>query len=123
MLLVKTQLKNSRIHGVGIFADEDIRKGTAIWRIYEGFDLEYSVEAVDKLPTAAREQVISRSYTSMDTGKLVMCGDDARFMNHSSHPNTKNGDKWTTIAVRDISRGEELTCDYYEFDADAGRHF
>ncbi len=50
MLLVKTQLKNSRIHGVGIFADEDIPKGTAIWRDYEGFDLEYSVEAVDKLP-------------------------------------------------------------------------
>ena len=123
MLLVKTQLKNSRIHGVGIFADEDIPKGTAIWRDCKGFDLEYSVEAVDKLPTAAREQVISRAYTSMDNGKWVLDGDDARFMNHSSHPNTKNGDKWTTIASRAIARGEELTCDYYEFDADAARHF
>ena len=31
MLLVKTYLDKSLIHGVGVFADEFIKKGTLMW--------------------------------------------------------------------------------------------
>ena len=32
MLLVKTRLAPSPIAGIGLFADEDIKKGTVTWR-------------------------------------------------------------------------------------------
>ena len=32
MLLVKTTLRPSEVHGLGLFADEFIPKGIAIWR-------------------------------------------------------------------------------------------
>ena len=63
------------------------------------------------------------AYVSTTTGKGVLCADDARFMNHSDRPNTHSGTDErgyvTTIASRDIRAGEEITCDYYEFDTDA----
>ncbi len=50
----------------------------------------------------------------------MLCGDDARFFNHSDTPNCfdfpdeRGG---TTVAARDIDPGEELTSDYASFDA------
>ena len=37
MLLVKTRLGKSRIHGLGVFAAQPIRKGQPVWRFVEGF--------------------------------------------------------------------------------------
>jgi len=52
----------------------------------------------------------------------VLRMDDARFMNHSSEPNLCNGSSsLVDIACRDIAPGEELTCDYYSFDAEAAK--
>ena len=42
MLLVKTYLDRSPIHGLGVFAAEFIRKGTRVWRFVESFDRVYS---------------------------------------------------------------------------------
>ena len=57
----------------------------------------------------------------------VLCGDDARFFNHSPSPNcvdiydSSHGlddAHDVTIAARDILPGEELTCDDALFDMD-----
>ncbi|MCB1496704.1 MAG: SET domain-containing protein, partial [Bauldia sp.] len=54
-------------------------------------------------------------YQPADAPVFVLCGDNARFMNHSSKPNADDiGD--LTIACRDIAKGEEITCDYAKFD-------
>ncbi len=53
--------------------------------------------------------------------KYVLCGDNARFCNHSTAPNS--GDDPTnanaTMAICDILPGEEIVCDYYSFDVNA----
>jgi SET domain-containing protein len=54
----------------------------------------------------------------------VLCIDNARFMNHADEPNTAGVHTAGAIdgydvATRDISKGEELTCDYRLFDAEA----
>ncbi len=97
MLLVKTYLDRSAIHGIGLFAGERIRKGTVIWRRSPEIDL---------LLTAL--------------GKFVLCGDDARFFNHADAPNCHDipdEGGGPTVAARDIEAGEELTSDYASFDA------
>ncbi len=60
-------------------------------------------------------------------GKLkvwVLCADDGRFFNHSDNPNCREEKdskyfQGRTIAIKDIKQGEEMTCDYFEFDAKA----
>jgi len=114
MLLVKTYLDKSPIHGLGVFAGEFIRKGTKIWRFVEGFDRFYSPQQFVKLPKSARDFIKQHGY-QVD-GEILLTADNDHHMNHSDAPNTylRNG---YAIARRNIRQGEEITNDYREFDA------
>lgn len=124
MILVKTRLDKSAIHGIGIFAVASIPKGTLIWVFNPEFDLVLAPDQVELLPEAAREQFLNYAYLSKKTGRYVLCTDDARFFNHDASPNVTckipdNADSDEALvcfAARDISVGEELTCNYSEFD-------
>ena len=121
MLLVKTRIAQSAIHGIGIFADEFIPKGTTIWEFTPGFDVYVTAEEIQTLPAPAQAQMLKYCHREVDNGQYVLCADDARFFNHADEPNTVDlpGPEGPTIAVRDITIGEELTGDYWAFDADA----
>jgi uncharacterized protein len=124
MLHVKTKIGNSNIHGLGCFANENIKKGEIVWTFDNRVDIKISESEMRQLPKVAQELFEKYGYTNIvDNERLViLCGDNARFMNHSDHPNTshKQGSQFDTdIAVRDIFAGEELTCNYYSFDLDA----
>lgn len=124
MLLVKTKIGPSKINGIGLFADQFIPKGTITWRFTPGFDLAYSIKDFEHLPELAREYVARHCYKSKRSHHYVLCSDNARFLNHySDNPsildakdelNPENID----VAARDIHPGEEMTCDYSEFDAE-----
>jgi uncharacterized protein len=123
MLMVKTRLGQSAIEGLGLFAEEDIPKGTVTWRFVPGFDQTFAPAEIESLPDAARAEMLRYTYLHTRTGKYVACLDNARFMNHSDVPNTMGAyhgpdDEGYDIATRDIAKGEELTCDYRLFDAD-----
>lgn len=122
MLLVKTNLNVSRIHGIGLFADEFIREGTIIWRFNPLIDLRFSEEQLNQLPPGSYEQIKKYSYREKHSRLYVLCGDDARFFNHSENPNCidvfYNEEEDLTFADRDINFGEELTCNYALFDLD-----
>ena len=117
MLLVKTKIGPSKIHGIGLFAAEFIRKGTRIWELTEGFDLKVTRTVIDRLPEASRLLMLKYSYVERDSGLYVICMDDARYFNHSDNPNTKEIPSVCTIALHDIKVEEELTGDYRTFDA------
>jgi SET domain-containing protein len=122
MLLVKTKLDLSGIHGIGLFADEFIPKDTVIWKFNALIDLRCSEEEIQKLSRDSRRQIEKYSYREKHSGLYVLCGDDARFFNHSTTPNCfdyyRNEEEDLTVALRDIYPGEELTCDYAQFDLD-----
>jgi len=120
VLLVKTYLAPSRIHGIGIFAAEPIQKGTVVWRLEPAIDIDLTEDEVEKLSPPAREQIRKYTYLDLVRRKLVLCGDDARFFNHEDEPSCHDfpdSDGGTTVAARDIELGEELPCDYASFDA------
>jgi SET domain-containing protein len=117
MLTVKTRVHLSPIEGLGLFANEIIRAGQIIWEFHPIFDTTYSQEEFERLPGAAKPHIRKYSYFCPEKQKWILCGDDARFMNHSDTPNTFEEPGNRTIAVRDIAIGEELTCDYRQFDA------
>lgn len=120
MLLVKTYLDRSAIHGIGLFAGERIAKGTVVWRLEPAIDLQLGEAQIGALHPVARAQIEKYTYLDRALGTYVLCGDDARFFNHSEAPNCldyPDAHGGTTVAARDIEAGEELTSDYAAFDA------
>ncbi len=75
------------------------------------------------MPTIAQEHIRWFAYLDRETGKFILSGDHACFMNHDPNPNSGTLGETTTpvvtLALRDIPEGAELTCNYYSFDAEA----
>ncbi|MDO8341401.1 MAG: SET domain-containing protein [Candidatus Woesebacteria bacterium] len=121
MLLIKTYLAPSRIHGIGLFANEDIKKGTITWRFDPAIDILITEEQISRLPINVSEFIKEYGSLSKSSHKYVLSADNTRFTNHSSKPNleSKFSDEESeaiAIANRDINKGEELTIDYRVFD-------
>jgi len=114
MLKVKTYLDKSPIHGIGVFAGENIKKGTIVWTMVEGFDMVLSKDFLTSLPPQAKKYLDTYSYTQK--GVTILTGDNDRFINHSEAPLARQLPNNDMIATRDIKKGEELTMDYREFD-------
>jgi SET domain-containing protein len=105
----------SKIHGLGLFAGEDIEWGQKL--------IEYQGQRVSQKEVKRRE----RFYDSIGFTCLMQFGEgwgidgiakgnESRFINHSRHPNVaalREG-KWRIVfySLDDIAKGEELTFDY-----------
>ncbi len=126
MILVPTRVAASGIHGNGLFATVDLPKGTPFYRFLPGFDQAISLEAWAALPEPARGFARHFTYFDRATSRMILSGDDARFMNHSESPNTgvpegidfADDEPVLTRTLCDVAAGEELTCDYRAFDGD-----
>ncbi|MEK9505206.1 SET domain-containing protein [Gaopeijia maritima] len=119
MFRVPTYVAPSPIAGVGVYTSLPIAAGTVIWDFTEGVDLRLDPAVVAAIPEPLGSKIRSYCYEESD-GHLVLCGDNARFMNHSFEPNCDDRGH-VTRALRDIAEGEELTCDYRNFDAESER--
>ena len=115
MLTIPTFVMESRTHGLGLFAADHIVGGSVVWQYVPDFDRYVSQTLYASLPDPARRFL--DFYGNVNThGDILICADDARFMNHSSVPNVSAaGD--VNVALRDINVGEEILCEYSEFDA------
>ena len=128
MMIVPTYVGPSEIEGVGIFAVAEIKAGAPIWILEEKFDLLLPVAELVTLPDLQRQFIERYGYPHMTRpGLLVLEFDNGRFMNHSDAPNTDFRNAEIAWATRDIAEGEELTCNYAEFDPNfemqPGRNF
>ena len=116
MMLVRTVLGASSVHGIGIFAAEDIVAGQQIWVADERLDLYIEEASISALPQTAADFLRIYTYPSvLRPGYVELETDNGRFMNHSVAPNTDFKIPDRGFATRDISKGEELLCDYREF--------
>lgn len=116
MLRVKTKLGKSAIHGVGLFADQYIPKGTVTWEYDERFDTAYTEDETKLMSDVAREQFFHYAYLDKKINKYVLCFDDQRFINHSVSRANIDSTPRRDVANRDIQIGEELFCDYDKYD-------
>lgn len=117
MMIVPNYIGPSEIEGVGIFAAEPIISGTAIWTLDERFDHLFIASEIEAMSPLMQEFVSRYGYPHMTReGLTVVEFDNGRFMNHSEAPNTDFTDPNIAWAIRDIATGEEITCDYHEFD-------
>ena len=118
MILVKTQLKLSKVHGIGLFADQFIPKGTKTWEYHSEFDKCFTEGDIKRMSEPARKLLLHYAYYDQNLKGYILPFDDQRFINHSSNLEKINiiSQPEVDIAARDILPGEELLCDYNKFD-------
>ena len=120
MLLVSTTVKASPIHGLGCFTNERINTGQLVWKFDERLDRRLPAADLAALPQPAQDFLLMYANREIYRGQDVftLCGDHARHMNHSDEANlvSTGPELELDVAVRDIEIGEELTCNYNEFD-------
>jgi uncharacterized protein len=125
MLLVPTRLAQSTLHGLGVFAVAPIAKGTPVWRFAKGLDMEFAPDIVPTLPAHVQEFFAHYGYLDRNVQRIILCFDDARFVNHSDMPNVATDyaqDPYgLDVALRDIAAGEEITMNYEDFEKSAAR--
>jgi SET domain-containing protein len=101
------EIKESPIHGRGVFATAKIPRGTVVEKI-KGKPRHYS-----KIPAAL---LLRRGMeASRDIYVVPAEGSVGWFLNHSDRPNCSYDISTREIrATNDIRRGEELTINYHE---------
>jgi len=120
MLQVKTYIDKSSIHGIGLFAEEFIPKGTIVW-IMSDLDMILEQEEFDKLPIIAQDYIRKHGDWDIQMQKITMSFDNDKFINHSDKPNLRYNKNQTTESNKDILKGEEITINYFEFDEQASK--
>ncbi len=124
MLLVKASPKPSKIHGLGLFAEEDIMPFTTVWRFMAG-DCRHAIKDIELWHPKAKEWIWQHGYINPDNPDfIVACGDHSIYMNFASPANTALGGETDgevdLIALTYIIAGHEITVPYSS-DADAER--
>jgi SET domain-containing protein len=116
MLTVPTYVKKSPINGKGIFSVKFIPQDTIIWIFNPEFDLMIPLKLFMSFDIEVQEIFHHYGFLDVDTNKIILCNDNARFTNHSINPNTQSSSLMETITIKDIQIGEEITENYFFFD-------
>ena len=96
--------KKSKIHGFGIFAARDFKKGEIV--------LKWNPRELKKEQVKGLSEGEKR-YIAFLKGKIFLMQPPERFVNHSCDANTR-AENFCDVAKRDIKMGEEITANYSE---------
>ena len=125
MLLIKTRLDRSPIHGIGVFALEDIEAGAPVWEFVADFDSKWTVNQFQNFPEEAKAYI--RRHGFFDQGFFFLDRDNSHFMNQADDANLVEGETGEStpglVAARRIFAGEELTCNCTELCHNGAYHF
>ena len=120
------EVKQSDIHGLGLFAKKCIPKGTIWWHarpqdvLIISKDQFITLDSSHNTPSMKDflHNLLTYSYYERDLDALIFCLDDSRFVNHSFDANSgasedENG--FCAVAIKNIQPGEEITEDYSKY--------
>ncbi len=111
MIHPHTQLQYiNDIVGYGVFATQLIPKGTVIY-VQDSLDLEIFPDEYETHSAEMKTHIEKYSYIN-ERGVRIVSWDFAKYVNHCCHSNTMSTAYGFDIALQDIQKGEELTCDY-----------
>ncbi|MDG6106944.1 SET domain-containing protein-lysine N-methyltransferase [Dactylosporangium aurantiacum] len=103
----------SRLHGAGIIALRDVPVGTAVWWPCPRCTV-LPIGQQAATPPDVLSWLAEYGYRRADGGLIAPCR-GAHLLNHSCDAAVLDVGLSVGIAVRDIARGEEVTCDYRAF--------
>jgi SET domain-containing protein len=108
--IVKLRLAPSDIHGVGVFAMRDLKKGETLYTdiVPHQFDVPYS-KFKQLRPEVAQTLLGHFPLILKGSHFLYPVNKMSAYLNHSDNPNY---DAVKDVALRKIKEGEEITEDY-----------
>jgi hypothetical protein len=114
---IKTKLAPSSIHGIGVFAIRDIKKGEQVFSVWDGETGVYLIpnEKLKQLPDGVQD-LLNMYFINEECGyKVFRLFKGLNFISHnisycnSAYPNEENVNITTDgVATRDIIEGEEI---------------
>ena len=119
MILLDTYLHQSKIHGIGVFANTPIKKGSQVCDydspLAKKFEVNFSRKEVLTYPKVICNFLLTYGYEEpLGSDNLYVSLDKDKFINHSNNPNLSHDG----VALRDIDKDEELMCNYKTLDTD-----
>lgn len=102
---MKIYIGESKLHGKGLLASRNIKKGETIF-IIRGKKVKFLINNKRQANLAGLNWVGWGKNTWIDPAKYCI------YFNHSCNPNSALRKKVTVIALRDIKKDEEVTFDY-----------
>jgi len=101
--------KLSKIHGKGVFASKNFKKGEIVLH----WDTSQIISKIE-FENLNQEE---KKYICLINDKFVIMQEPEKYVNHSCDANTKS-ENFCDIAKRDILKGEEITGNYRETSLD-----
>lgn len=113
MLIIDTILKETTNKGIGLFTNEDLNKDKVISITSKIFNKFYTYKCYNKMNKV--NKIFLDTYGIFKDNGIYLDLDNLRFMNHSNDPNIQFNDRFG-FAMKNIKKGEELTCNYIELE-------
>ncbi|MEK7140373.1 MAG: SET domain-containing protein-lysine N-methyltransferase [Patescibacteria group bacterium] len=103
-------VSKSKLHGKGIFALKDIKKGQFIQHIKGNIKIF--------IPSNKKESISYPNWVGVGKNKWIDPKYPNLYLNHSCNPIAGIKGKVIMVALRDIKKGEEITIDYSIIEGD-----
>ena len=120
MINIKYKLKESPIHGIGMFADQDIDEGQVVATSSPKLDVNISQGEFDSLESREQAEIEYWGFWDKVDNVWHVDFDNTKFINHSDKPSVtqeiEHKDMYL-ITTRPVKKGEELTQNYLEFES------
>jgi len=122
MIHIKYRLDKSNKHGIGLFTEEDLKKGQLIYTASPLLDVNLTEEQFNSLSDLEKDEIRWWGFFHEPSKRWHVDFDVSKFINHSYKSNItqdENFDEAHLITARIIKAGEELTQNYLEFESES----
>lgn len=125
MIHILYKIKSSDTHGIGLFADQNIKADDLIYTPSALLDVDITQEEFEGLTQNEKREVEYYGYFNKKTSRWHVAFDSIRILNHANFDtaNVTQDENMIMKAKRDIVKGEELLQDYVEIYPDGSEHF
>lgn len=125
MIHINCKVTDSKIHGIGLFTNQDIKAGDLIYTPTKLLDVDITQAEFESLTPAEQHSVQYYGYWNKKTQKWHVAFDEIRVLNHGDDniANVTQDEDMVMVAKRDIKSGEELFQDYIEIYPNGSEHF
>jgi len=125
MIHIKYKILASQTHGIGLFADQDIKSGDLVYTPSPLLDVDITQKEFENLTESEQDEIKYYGYFHNKTDKWHVAFDAIRILNHGEPgiANVTQDEDMIMISKRDIQKGEELLQDYSEIYPESNGHF
>lgn len=125
MIHIRYKIQASNTHGIGLFADQDIKAGDLIYTPNPLLDVDITEAQFETLSPSEQKEVMYYGYFNHKTHQWHVAFDAIRILNHgeAEASNVSQDEDMVMRAKKDILKGDELLQDYSEIYPIDGEHF